>query len=64
MSYDFHLDIEVYDEDNGHPWVQGKYLVHGYSDVMWTDDLDKAIAFIRDEIITGEEVEKEHRNYD
>lgn len=39
----FFVDIEVY--DTGDKWAQAKYLVHGFNDVLWTDDLNQAIYF-------------------
>lgn len=30
--------------------VQGKYLVMGEDDVLWTDSLEDALAFIRSEV--------------
>jgi hypothetical protein len=41
------LDIEIYDPDTD-DWAQGRYLVHGHDDVLWTDDLDAALSFLRD----------------
>lgn len=40
------LDIEIYDQNVG-AWAQGRYLVHGHDDVLWTDDLDAAMEFLR-----------------
>jgi len=46
----FFVDIEVYNpEENS----QAKYLVHGYDDVYWTDDLDEAMSALKQEIIKG-----------
>ena len=46
------LDIEIYcgsASDDG--WAQAKYLVHGcYDDVLWTDDLGAALAFLKESI--------------
>lgn len=42
------LDIEVYDKKDD--WEQGKYLVHGYDDVLWTDELEQAISFLKSEL--------------
>jgi hypothetical protein len=42
----FTLDIEVYDT-SVNKWAQGRYLVHGYTDICWTDDLDTALAFLK-----------------
>jgi hypothetical protein len=39
-------DIEVYNPTND-KWVQGKYLVHGFDDVLWTDDIDAAMQFLK-----------------
>ncbi len=40
------LDIEIYDpkEDS---WVQARYLAHGHDDCLWTDNIDEALAFLR-----------------
>jgi hypothetical protein len=43
------LDIEIYDTETN-SWAQAKYLVHGYDDVFWTDSLDDAIAFLKQNI--------------
>ena len=45
----FRLDIEVYESSN--EWAQARYLVHGYDDVLWTDDLDEALLMLRDSIL-------------
>ncbi len=34
------LDIEIYEKWGCNEWAQGKYLVHGYDDVLWTNNLD------------------------
>lgn len=41
------LDVEIYDTRVG-TWAQGRYLVHGHNDVLWTDDLDAALEFLRE----------------
>jgi hypothetical protein len=41
------LDIEIYEEFVDHVWAQAKYLVHGHDDVLWTNDLDEAISFLK-----------------
>ena len=41
------LSIEIFDPTVGN-WAQAKYLVHGHDDVLWTDDLDSALEFLRD----------------
>jgi len=43
----FMVDIEVYDEYGPDQWAQAKYLAHGRDDVLWTDDLDEALNFLR-----------------
>lgn len=46
------LDIELHEKDE---YVsQRKYLVHGWDDVLWTDNLDSAIEFLRDSLIKME----------
>lgn len=43
------LDIEIYSgADDG--WAQGKYLVHGFKDILWTDNLNEAIEFFKQSI--------------
>lgn len=41
------LDIEIYDPAND-GWAQGRYLVHGHDDVLWTDDIEAALDFLRE----------------
>jgi len=52
------LDIEIYEKagDDGwvKNWAQAKYLVHGFDDVLWTDDIDDALAFLKHSIIEEE----------
>ena len=45
------LEIIMHDRPERCPdgtWAQGKYLVHGYDDTLWTDDLDAALAYLRE----------------
>lgn len=51
----YKLDIEIYEEYGDKFWAQCKYLVHGYSDVLWADDLNEAIKFLKESL---EELEK------
>jgi len=44
------LDIEIYDDEIVDNWRQGKFLVRGYEDVMWTDDIEEALGFFRESI--------------
>lgn len=41
------LDIKIYNPEKD-DWAQERYLVHGHDDVLWTDDLDAALEFLRD----------------
>jgi hypothetical protein len=45
-SHIYTFEIEVYDENIADSWPQGKYLVRGYNDVLWTNNLGQAIKFI------------------
>ena len=47
------LDIKIY-EKTGSGWAQAKYLVHGFGDILWTDDLAEALAFLKQNIIDKE----------
>jgi hypothetical protein len=51
------LDIEIYNTHND-TWAQGKYLVHGFDDVLWTDDLDAAVQYLKLSIIQLEKASK------
>jgi hypothetical protein len=47
------VDIEVYDEHGAGHWPQARYLVHGHDDVLWTNDPDSALAFLREGLTEG-----------
>jgi hypothetical protein len=50
-GYDgFTLDIQVYRNYGDNCWAQAHYLVHGVDDVMWTDSLDEAIEYLKQEL--------------
>jgi len=46
-----HLDIEIYSPDD--KLAQGRYLVHGHDDVLWTDDIEQVLLFLEQSL--GEE---------
>ena len=48
MAHRRTYDIEVYDKKDD--WEQGYFLVHGYDDVLWTDDSKQAAIFIQTSI--------------
>lgn len=48
---EFFIDIEVYKEYGEDHYAQAKYLAHGYDDVMWTNDIDQALRFLRSQIM-------------
>lgn len=41
------LDIEIYDPKK-ESCAQARYLVHGHDDVLWTDDINHALDFLRE----------------
>jgi len=47
-SHIYTFDVEVYDPKIDDEWRQAKFLVHGIDDVLWTDDVDTAVAFIKE----------------
>ena len=49
-----YVDIEVYEPSDG--WAQAKYLVHGWDDILWTNDLDSALLFLKESV---EKMERE-----
>jgi hypothetical protein len=55
------LDIEIYGDYGDHTWAQARYLVHGYDDVLWTDDLDAAVNYMRESILQAQK--NENSNY-
>lgn len=46
-----YLDVEIYSHEN--EGSQGRYLVHGHDDVLWTDDIEQVLLFLKDNL--GEE---------
>lgn len=49
------LSIEIHDP-NQNDWAEGRYLVQGADDVIWTNDLEVLLQFIRDSC--GEKYDK------
>jgi len=43
------LDIELHKKGSD-SFSQRKYLVHGWDDVLWTDNLDEAIKFLHQQM--------------
>jgi hypothetical protein len=44
------LDIDIYDEYGPGAWAKSRYLVHGISEVLWTNDAEAALAFLREDL--------------
>ena len=44
------LDVEIYDKND--EWAQGRYLVHGHDDVLWTDNPEHALEFLKESLKT------------
>jgi hypothetical protein len=44
------FEIVVYEYWGKEHWAQTKYIARGYDDVLWTNDLDAAITFIKEQI--------------
>lgn len=50
-GYDgFRVDIEIYKNYGGAHWAQAKYLVHGLDDVLWTNSIENALAYLKSEL--------------
>jgi hypothetical protein len=49
-------DIAVYDTKND-DWAEARYLVHGFDEVLWTDDLSEAINYLRESVLLFEKNE-------
>jgi|AntAceMinimDraft_6_1070360.scaffolds.fasta_scaffold01061_9 hypothetical protein len=47
----YKLDIEVYAEWGENHWAQAKYLVRGHDDVLWTNNLNEAIKFLKASLV-------------
>jgi hypothetical protein len=46
----FQLELEVHDkEDPECKTAQARYLARGYNDVLWTDSLDVALNYLKNE---------------
>ena len=56
-----YIDVEVWDMEN-EDWAQGKFLVHGYDDVLWTDDADEAAKYVKESIIQKEKSCRKEQN--
>jgi hypothetical protein len=48
-----YLDVEIHSPDN--EWAQGRYLVHGHDDVLWTDDIQQVLLFLEQSLGEGNE---------
>lgn len=48
------VDIEIYNLNIKDEWPHGKYLVPGYDDLFWTNDLAEALSFLKQSIIDEE----------
>ena len=48
------VDIEFYQYHGEGYWAQAKYLVHGTDDVLWTNDIDAALNYLREELERAE----------
>ena len=46
-----YLDIEIHDPETC-DWAQARYLVHGHDDVLWTDSVEFALAFLKESMKT------------
>ena len=45
-----YVDITIYDKDKATDgWAQATYCVHGHDDVLWTDDIEQAVAYLRED---------------
>lgn len=40
------FDITIYEKYGGEEWAQTRFLVHGYDDILWTNDKEEAIKFL------------------
>ena len=43
------LDITIWREYGKDLFAQARYLVHGYDDVMWANDLEAAMQYLQQE---------------
>ena len=44
------LQIEEFDAKTN-PWAKARYLASGIVDVLWTNDVDEALSFIKAELL-------------
>ncbi|KKK45907.1 hypothetical protein LCGC14_1079520 [marine sediment metagenome] len=46
------VDIEIFTEEgkNKNEWIQGKYLIHGLSDVYWVNNIDDVLKIIKKDL--------------
>ena len=51
MSYDgFTLDVVVHRWPTRDPFVQARFLVHGYDDVLWTDSIEAVVGYLKEDL--------------
>lgn len=53
----FTLDVTMHDKGRTCPdgdWAQAKYLVHGWDDTLWTDDIDEAMTYLKESLLQAE----------
>ena len=53
-DFKFFVDVEIYENWGDGYWAQAHYLLHGYDDVYWTNDLEKGFEFLKQQIILGD----------
>lgn len=45
------IDISIFsDLEMSYPEVQGRYRMHGFDDVLWTDDPRQIVLYVEDEL--------------
>lgn len=45
------FSIQFYESTGEGHWAQARYMVHGYEEVHWTNDLDEAVYLLKQEIL-------------
>lgn len=46
----YQVSIEIYEKYGKEHWAQARYLVHGITDLTWTNSLEEALSFLRIEL--------------
>lgn len=45
------VGVEYYPDNGDGKWAQAMFLVRGYHDILWTDNIEEVVCFIRESLV-------------